>query len=203
MRTPPHAALPPPQEPAGIPRLAPKSMCASPPQRPKPGQAFGGDGDLVIARGRKARSQSRPKALMLVKAYAHERTCPGKRVHAASVRATVMSVSLWLFLPSSDSLSRACNTSGLPNCSCLLVLLSTSLSRPQRGQMEPVEREREREGSIPAPLPARALRHTSPLHSLLTMPSAACSQMKHPESNGNIAHTRPRGNTQMNKHAQT
>lgn len=144
MKTPPHAALPPLQEPAGIPRLVPKSMSASPPQRPKPGQAFGGDGELVIARGRKARSQSRPgvpKALMLVKAYAHERTCPGKRVHAASVRAIVMSDSLWLFLPSSDSLSRACNTSGHPNCS-LPVLLSTSLSRPQRGQMEPVERER-------------------------------------------------------------
>lgn len=143
---------------------------------------------------------------MLVKAYAHERTCPGKRVHAASVRAIVMSVSLWLFLPSSDSLSRACNTSGLPSCNCLPVLLSASLSRPQRGQME-ASGEREKEGSIPAPLllqtPARTLRHTSPVNSLLTMPSAACSQMKYSESNGNITHTRPRGNTQMNKHAQT
>lgn len=71
--------------------------------------------------------------------------------------------------------------------------------------MELVEGERQdcTPGALLLQTPARALRHAQLEHSPLTLPSTVCSQMKHPESNGNIAHTQPRGNTQMNKHAQT
>lgn len=153
------------QEPADIPRLAPKSMSASPAAAPQAGTRFWRRWRSGHSQGKEGQEPESaqcarvPDAIDCLCARAHlPREARPRSIYARKV-------SLRLFLPSRDSLIRACNTFGLPNCSCLPVLLFASLSRPRRGQMEPVEGERARkEGSIPAPLllqtPTRALRHS-------------------------------------------
>jgi hypothetical protein len=126
--------------------------------------------------------------------YTRERTCPVERVRGAACARRTPSLFLRLFMPLSTPQGESA-----PGLQCFwslwlslfAVLLFASLSRPRRGQMEPVEGERQTamlgQPGLPAsPTPPADTSMRMHTH---TLPSTVCSQIKHPKSNGDTTYT--------------